>query len=97
MKGDMMRPYIHHIHKLENDNPGEHIATVKGKVHFRKWVKRRYFEKCGSRVCFCLDADSPYYGVIPFVALKGKSKVKDRIIFFRIGCEPDNPVNDIPF
>jgi hypothetical protein len=97
MKGTKMRPYIHHIHELENDAPGKQIAEVKGKKNFKEWVMRRYFDDSGSPVCFHLAGESIYYEAIPFVNMKGKNKGKDRVVFTKLGRTAENVTDYNPF
>jgi hypothetical protein len=97
MKGIEMKPYIHEVHELENDVPGEYIATIKGKKIFREWVMKRYFEDSGSPVCFHLAGESIYYEAIPFVYMKGKNKGKDRVVFVKLRPTVEDAISDIPF
>lgn len=90
-----MRPYIHRIHELENDAPGEYITTIKGKIHFKRWVMRRYFEEAESLVCFHLESEEIYYKFLPFANLKGKGK--GGVVFPRMEQEIQAASDDIPF
>ena len=81
-----MRPYIHHVYLLDNDNPlkEKEFTVITGKKNFQNWAVEHYEKNPDQKICFRLEdwEHGLYYKVLPYVYRKGKNKGRSRSTVF---------------